>query len=271
MQEKITAVIIAKNEAEMLGACLNTVRWCDQIIVLDSGSSDETAGIAEQAGAKVVRFAHSSFARLRNEALKHVDSEWVFYLDADERVLPQLAKEIQVHIETGADTALELERKNIFFGHAFSAGGWSPDLVTRIFRKTSLRAWKGVVHESPEFEGSTARLHIPLVHLTHRSVAAGLKKTIVWTALEAELLSNSITFAVTPKTVIRKGVMEFLRRGFFWRGYTDGRAGLMEAIIQGINKMLIYIQVWELQQKPPISQHYKTAEQEIADLWRTKS
>lgn len=271
MQEKITAVIIAKNEAEMLDACLNTVRWCDQVVVIDSGSTDDTAKIAEQAGAKVVHFSHSSFSRLRNEALKYVDTQWVLYLDADERILPQLAQEIQVHMETGEDTALQLERKNIFFGQAFSAGGWSPDLVTRIFRKTSLKAWKGIVHESPEYEGSATRLHIPLVHLTHRSVASGLQKSAVWTGLEAQLLSESITFAVTPKTVIRKGVMEFLRRGFFWRGYTDGQAGMMEALIQGINKMLVYLQVWELQQKPSIPQQYQTAEKEIADLWSKKS
>ncbi len=271
MQEKITAVIIAKNETAMLEACLNTVGWCDQVVVIDSGSTDDTAKIAEQAGAKVVSFAHSSFSRLRNEALKHVDTEWLLYLDADERILPQLAKEIQVHIETGSDAALQLERKNIFFGQAFSAGGWSPDLVTRIFRKTALKGWQGVVHESPEFEGSSARLHIPLVHLTHRSVATGLQKSAVWTGLEAQLLHDSITFAVTPRTVIRKGVMEFLRRGFFWRGYSDGQPGLMEAITQGINKMLVYMQVWELQQKPSIPQQYKTAEKEIADLWAKQS
>ncbi|NCN50952.1 MAG: hypothetical protein COU67_00790 [Candidatus Pacebacteria bacterium CG10_big_fil_rev_8_21_14_0_10_44_54] len=271
MQEKITAIIIAKNEADMLAACLATVAWCDQVLVLDSGSTDDTAKIAEQAGAKVVLFSHSSFARLRNEALKHVSTEWVFYLDADERVLPQLAREIQVHIETGKDTTLQLERKNVFFGQAFSAGGWSPDYVTRIFRKTSLRGWSGVVHESPEFEGGVVQLQIPLVHLTHRSVSDGLKKSVVWTALEAELLSETLTFAVTPRTVIRKGVMEFLRRGFFWRGYKDGTPGMMEALIQGINKMLVYLQVWELQQQPPIEQQYKAAEKEIADLWRKKS
>ena len=271
MQTAITAIIIAKNEAAMLEACLSTVRWCEKILVLDSGSTDATAKIAEQSGAQVVLFTHSSFARLRNEALKYVDTPWVFYLDADERVLPQLAQEIQVHIETGADNALTLERKNIFFGQTFSAGGWSPDLVTRVFRRTSLRAWKGVVHETPDFEGRAAQLHIPLVHLTHRSVISSLQKSITWTAMEAQLLNDSLTFSVTPKTIIRKGVLEFLRRGFLWRGYSDGVVGLIEAIIQGINKMLIYIQVWELQQKPPIPQQYKAIEKEIAELWQKKS
>ena len=99
MKSNLTALIIAKNEEKMLQACLETLAFCDKIIVLDTGSSDRTSSIAEDYNCKVVSFAHESFAKLREKAQSLVEMEWLFYVDADERVTPALAKEILLHIE----------------------------------------------------------------------------------------------------------------------------------------------------------------------------
>lgn len=268
---EITAVIIAKNEAQMLKSCIKTLQWCSEVLVIDDGSTDDTAKIAEQVGARVIQYSNSSFAKLRNEALKHVKTNWIFYIDADERVTPTLAKEIMVHMETSEASALRMPRSNIFFGRTFAHGGWEDDTVTRIFKKSELKEWQGMIHESPIFEGDVVDLQTSLTHFSHRNIVAGLHKTASWTPMEAELLYDSGLPRVSVITILRKGLFEFLRRGVFKMGYKDGEAGLVEAIIQGINRMLVYAQVWELQQKPPLSDQYTSHEAKIRKQWSDHS
>jgi glycosyltransferase involved in cell wall biosynthesis len=265
---QLTAVIIAKNEAEMIGYCLDTLWWCSEVLVIDSGSSDQTAKIAEKAGARVISFAHQSMAKLRNEALKQVKTKWVFYVDADERVTPTLAKEIMVQLETEQPTALMMRRQSIHYGQIMRYGGWQNDQVVRVFSLEHLQGWVGKVHESPQFNGQAVGLHAPLIHLTHRNTLAGLKKSIAWTPIEAELLYKADAPPVKFFTIVRKGVMEFLRRALLRRGYKDGQVGWIESLVQGINRSLVYLQLWEKQQKPPIDTKYKHIEAQIGRMWQ---
>lgn len=267
MSSLITAIIIAKNEEDTLSSCIKTLSWADKILVVDNGSTDKTSKIAEDFGATVIHFSHSAFDRLRNEALVHVETDWLFYIDADERVTPTLAKEILVHIETSDAQVMSMKRSNICYGQEFKNGGWEEDKVTRVFHKDVLKKWQGKVHESPVYEGKEILLHSPLIHLTHRNTIQGLNKTISWTPIEAELLHKSNLPPVTFFTILRKGLMEFFRRGILQKGYKDGMPGLIEALVQGVNKILVYIQVWELQQTPSLPDKYRKQEIEIAKLW----
>lgn len=264
----ITAVIIAKNEEEMIANCIETVRWCDQIMVIDNGSTDETALLAENAGAKVISFKSDDFSKTREVALKHVKTDWLFYLDADERVTPRLYSEISVHLETGSAQALRLKRDNYCYGFNFSHGGWQNDQVVRIFDREVIIGWKGKIHESPVFEGVVVDLHTPLVHLTHRSTQDNLRKSAEWTIKEATLLYEAGIPPVTFMTLMRKGVMEFVRRAIVNKGYKDGMPGLIEALVQAINRVFVYIQVWELSQQPNLPERYQRIEQEIASSWK---
>lgn len=264
----ISALIIAKNEATMIENCIRSVEWCDEVIVIDDGSIDETREIAESLGSHVISFKHDSFSRLREEALKRAKSSWVFYIDADERVTPTLAKEIKVMMETSDASVFRVQRDNIYFGKKFKAGGWQDDWVERVFKKSELKGWFGEVHESPKYEGALIDLKTQLIHFTHRDVISGLTKTAAWTPIEAKALYKSGVKEVKLCTLFRKGFMEFLRRAVLKKGYKDGTPGLIEAVIQGINRILVYIQVWELQQKPSISEKYIAKESEIIDLWK---
>jgi len=267
----ITAVVITHNEETMIANCLETLQWCDEIIVVDTGSSDSTVQIAEAAGARVIAFANDSFARIRNEGLKRTKTNWVFYVDADERVTPQLYQEIRVHIELAQVSALSMKRENIILGKQLKHGGWQKDVVTRVFKREQLEGWRGKVHERPIFEGSSKLLNTPLIHLTHRSIRDGLVKTVKWTQTEAELLaafkaksSSKVNFF----TIVKKGVAEFLRRAVARGGYKDGMPGLIEALIQMINKMLIYMQVWESQEQGKIKSQYRELEKQIFKQWQ---
>ena len=264
----ITAIIIAKNEAEMIINCINTLSWCDEILVVDSASSDDTAKLAENAGVRVIGFSHRSMAKTRNEALKKIKTDWAIYVDADERVTPTLAKEIMVQLETSTAVALSIPRQNIHYGKVMKRGGWEQDRVTRVFNKNKFQEWYGDIHESPRFDGQEIKLSSPLVHLTHRDTLDGLKKTISWTPIEADLLAKANTQPVKVQTILRKGLMEFLRRGIFKQGYRDGVEGWIEAMVQGINRMLVYIQLWERQRQPSLESSYQQLEQQISKMWQ---
>ena len=267
MQPTISAIIIAKNEEAMLTQCLSTLGWVDQVLVIDNGSIDQTTKVAENLGAKVIHFEHSSFARVRNEALKHVETDWIFYIDADERVTPTLAKEIMVNLETESGHVFSIKRKNICYGEEFQFGGWENDEVTRVFLVKALDKWQGKVHETPLYEGQPIILHTPLIHLTHRNTQENLIKSASWTKAEAQLLHKAGGKKVNFLTILRKGIMEFIRRAIFAKGYQDGLAGLIESLVQGINKMLVYIQVWELQQVPSLEEKYRRHEIVIQKQW----
>lgn len=270
MKPTLTAVIIARNEADMIANCIETVKWCDQILLIDNGSTDNTAEIAEKLGARTVFFASKSFAQLRNKALKYIKTDWIFYIDADERVTPQLSQEILVHLETDSSSALQLKRANVLYGYTQNHGGWDQDFVTRIFKAEEFKGWQGEIHESPELHSTPVQLHTPLIHLTHRSTVDNLQKSAQWTPIEAELLYKSGVPPVTVWTLLRKGMLETFRRAILKKGYQDGTPGWIEAIVQGLNRIMVYIQVWELQQKPPLPERYQDIEAEIVELWKKK-
>lgn len=267
MKSNITALIIAKNEEKMIQACLETLSFCQKIIVLDTGSTDKTVSIAESYNCQVVGFAHESFSKLREKAQSMVETDWLFYVDADERVTPALAKEILIHVENDDCHAMTINRKNICYGQKFSFGNWQNDSVTRVFKKENLLSWQGEIHESPIFKGTEIKLQHELIHLTHRNTQDNLRKSAEWTIKEATALAAASVKAITISTILRKGLMEFYRRAIKYQGYKDGMAGIIEALVQAMNRMIVYIQVWELQQKPSIKDRYEKEEQEIKNLW----
>lgn len=267
-KQTISALLIVKNEAEMIENCLRTLNWCDEIIVVDDNSEDETATIAQKYATKVVSFSSESFSQLREKALSLAQSDWVFYVDADERVTPQLAEEIQNQVQTQEATVYSVQRRNICYGTELTAGGWQDDWVERVFSKHNLKGWYGKVHESPKYTGQLSKLHNQLIHLTHRNTVSGLIKTSQWTPIEAHALYAANIPQVSFLTLLRKGFMEFFRRVIIKKGYRDGNPGLIEATVQAINKVLIYIQVWELQQNPSLSNQYAKHEQAIQDDWQ---
>lgn len=256
----VSALILAKNEAAMIEACIASVSWCAEVVVLDTGSSDDTVALAKQSGARVIETKESSFAENRNTLLAAAENEWVLYIDADERVTQELYTEIRTVVSAGMPCVGSIPRQNIFFGHYMRAGGWERDVVTRLFHVSLLEKWTGVIHESPHFSGEHMMLIAPLLHLTHRSIADGLVKSADWTLREAQLLHNANTSRVHAGTIIRKVGMEFFRRFFVRRGFADGMVGFIEAVTQAFNKFLVYGQLWELQQYPSISDRYKKIE-----------
>ncbi len=252
----------------MIINCLDTLKWADQIILLDTGSTDRTKGLARRAGVEVIQAEGKNFAQWRNEAAKHAAGAWLFYLDADERVTPALTKAIQSRIRRPDFDAYTVKRNNIHYGKWMQHGGWQTDILLRLMRRDRLKNWVGEVHEHAEITGRIGEIEEPLVHLTHRNLFDGLRKSIDWTDTEAQLLLAANHPKVSPLRLFKIVVFDFLNRLILRLAWKDGPEGVIEAMIQTMNRFLVYVRLWELQQKPPLEKRYDRIEEEIQKQWR---
>ena len=162
----LSVIIITCNEAANIEACLASVAFADEVIVLDSGSTDATAEMARKIGAVVhVTTDWPGFGPQKNRALALAQHPWVLSLDADERVPPELAKQIRQVVMEGADNAYEIPRLTQFCGHWIRHCGWTPDYVLRLFKRGSAHFTDDLVHERVELrQGVPSRLTCPQLH-----------------------------------------------------------------------------------------------------------
>ena len=243
----ISAVILAKNEEEMIKDCLHSVSFCDEIIVIDSGSDDKTVAIARENKAKIVVDRSDNFAQKRNLGLKHVTSDWVLYIDADERIDDQLREEIQKVVFTGSDSgSFEVTRKNFYLGN----NEWKhTEKILRVFNKSSLIEWKGELHESPVVKGEKGILDGFLNHYTHRTLSSMLAKTIKWSDTEAQLRYKNnhprMTWWRFPRVILQAFYQSYIVQ----QGYKVGTVGVVESLYQSFSMFVTYAKLWELQQK----------------------
>src|SRR5262249_44371727 len=160
----LSAIVITRNEAANVAACLDSVAFCDERIVVDSGSDDDTVKIAVAAGATVVSQAWAGFGAQKNFALSQARCDWVLSIDADERVPAALAAEILSTIRTASACGYEIARLSTFLGRPMRHSGWFPDYVLRLFRREKAHFSDDVVHERVICEGPIGRLSGVLDH-----------------------------------------------------------------------------------------------------------
>ena len=245
---KLSVIVLTKNEAMMIKDCLASIKdLADEIILVDSGSTDDTVKIARELGAKIIS-ASGDYASLRNVGLKAASGEWIFYIDADERVSPELADEIK-QIAKGEATSYKLNRQNIVFGRWIKHGGYWPDPVHRFFKKEALTGWTGRLHESPQVIGKVGYLKQPLAHYTVRSIAAALEKSRDWSAIEAQLLFEANVPRVTWWKIIKAFKLEFLRQLVLRLGVLDGMPGFVLAYIRAYHQASVLVNLWQKQQQ----------------------
>ena len=187
--KKISGIIIAKNEEKMIGEALDSISFCDELIVVDSGSTDSTKKIAEEKGAKIYEINSNDFSEMRNLGLEKSSSEWILYIDADERADSRLQEEVKKTVsESSAYSAFYLKRKNYYFGNNL----WPKiEKLERFFKKNKLKTWTGKVHESPVIQGDVGELDGYLLHFTHRDLDSMVNKTMEWSETEAILRYNA--------------------------------------------------------------------------------
>ncbi len=242
---KISAIILARNEGVRIETCLKALEWTDEQIVVDNGSTDETAKIAKKFGAQVIHSSEKNFSESRNIGLREAKGDWILYVDADEIVTPELAKEIKetVSSQKSEVNAYKIRRKNYYLGQPWPY----QEKILRLFRKSELKEWYGVLHESPRYAGETGELSAPLLHDTHRTLEEMVNKTNEWSEVEAQLRFEAGHPPIVWWRLFR--VMgtaffdSFIRQG----GWRAGTVGWIESMYQAFSIFITYAKLWELQ------------------------
>ena len=252
IKNTISVVIIAKDEEKMLPGCLLTLKWADEVIVIDTGSSDKTVKIAKKYKAKVFSFiTGKNYSEWREEGLRRVTSSWIFYADADERVTSALAKELR-DIATRSDLqtfSFAVPRRNFVLGKELKHGGFFPDYQKRFFRKDNLTGWKGEVHEEPIYKGALGHLDNPLIHQKHETISEMVEKTNNWSEVEAKLMFQANHPKMNIPRFITAVIREFWYRMIVNLAFLDGRVGIIFALYQVFSRFCSYAKLWELQIK----------------------
>jgi (heptosyl)LPS beta-1,4-glucosyltransferase len=227
----VGAIVLTYNEERHIADCLNTLRWCDELIVFDSFSSDRTVEIARQAGALVIQNPFRNFAQQRNAALAAANMDWVFFVDADERCTDNLGQEIRAAIQDDKHAVWATPRDNYLFGVLTRGAGWYPDHQARLFR-VGRAAFdpKREVHEVATYEGSMGYLTNTLTHYNYDTVAQFHDKQRRYAQLEAGILYKQ-GIRPKPRNFVLQPLREFYRRYFTLKGYQDGLHGLRLCVL----------------------------------------
>lgn len=240
---RLSAIVIVKNEAGNIADCLDTLSFCDERIVVDGGSTDNTVSIAQNKGARVFTHEWLGFGPQKNYALSLASGDWVLSIDADERVTPALAAEIGRAIEASSIDGYELPRQSSFCGRMMRHSGWFPDHVLRLFRREGGRFTDDIVHERVICDGPVARLTAPLLHHPVLRIEDALARMDRYSTAGAEMLVASGR-RVGFTTGIVHGFWAFIRTYVVQRGFLDGREGFLLAVANAEGTYYRYMKAW---------------------------
>lgn len=247
----LSIILITQNEAANIDACLQSVAWADEIIVVDSGSTDDTVARCQSYGAKV--FTHvdwPGFGRQKNRALDYATQDWVFSIDADERVTPELRAAIESAMAQPQFSAYRLSRLSNYCGRFMRHSGWYPDQIVRLFRRGTARFNDALVHETIVIDGQAGLLSGELLHYSYDNLEQVLEKTNRYSTAAAKMKfeqgkSSSLTGAVL------RGLWTFFRTYVLRRGFLDGRQGFMVAVSNAEETYYRYLKLMLLNEKSP--------------------
>ncbi len=250
MTAGLTVVLITRDEEKAIAAALDSVSWADEVVVLDSGSTDRTVEIARARGAKVTVSADwPGFGPQKNRALGEATRDWVLSLDADERVTPELRDEIRAIVAgKGNHDAYELPRLSSYCGRFMRHGGWWPDRVTRLFRRGKARFSDALVHERVLVQGTTGRLEGRLLHEAFDDLEEVLDKVNHYSSAGARMGHAAGRRGSLTRAVLH-GVWTFVRTYFLQAGFLDGRRGFMLAVSNAEGTYYRYLKLMLLGEK----------------------
>lgn len=262
---KLSAVVFTfwPEEETYIEACLRTVAFAQEIIVIDNGATEKTLATARKYTTKIYKNASSSFAYHHDLGKEKATGDWILYVDADERVSAGLRDEILRELGSPNADAYELGRKNFYLGKEARFGDRHPDFVVRLFKKNALVGWEGEIHESSKVNGKIGRLFSPLYHLTHRDIFSMMEKTINFSEHEARLRLAAHHPPVSWWRLIRVMATEFLTRMIKYQGWRGGTEGWIDGLFQTFSLFIAYVRLWELQHKPDLAETYKEIDERI--------
>jgi glycosyltransferase involved in cell wall biosynthesis len=240
---RITAIVITKDNGRDIGDCLDSLAFCDERIVVDSGSSDDTVKIAREKGASVTFHEWPGFGPQKNFALSLAHGDWILWLDADERITPALTIAIKRAVESGAADGYEISRLSTFCGRPMRHSGWHPDYVLRLFRRGRGRFSDGIGHDHVICEGKVARVSGVILHFAVRRLEDSLERIERYSTIGAQTILESgrrVSFA----TGVARGLFAFFRTYVLRLGFLDGREGFLLAVANAEGTYYRYMKAW---------------------------
>ena len=245
----ISAIIITLNEQANIRDCLDTLGWVDEIVVVDSGSTDDTVEICIEYGCKVSSSEWSGFGPQKNKALERATHPWVLSIDADERVSDSLREEIlQAVQQPEAPSAFLIPRKSSYCGKFMEHSGWAPDYILRLFKRDQGKFSADLVHERVLIDGEPGRLEHPIFHYPMETFEQVINKMNLYSSLAAQEKFDQGERGSLPKAITH-GLWTFIRTYFFQLGILDGRQGFMLSLSNASGTYYKYVKLAHLQTK----------------------
>jgi glycosyltransferase involved in cell wall biosynthesis len=243
----ISVTIITLNEAEHIAAAIDSAAWADEVIVVDAGSRDDTVAIARAKGARVESRAWTGWIDQKNYAAGLAAHDWIFSLDADERIPPPLADEIRSILRDEPPVrAYRVPRVTFHLGRWVRTTDFYPDFQTRLYDRRAAR-WRGkYVHESVAVDGAVGRLRNELQHYSYRDLRDHLDRINTYTTLAARQMHESGRRAGAVDLLLHPPAA-FLRNYVLRRGFMDGSAGLTISLVNSYAVFLKFAKLWEMQ------------------------
>jgi glycosyltransferase involved in cell wall biosynthesis len=242
----LSVIIITKNEERNIRACLKSVQWADEIIVVDAGSMDRTVDIAKEFTQKIFSRPWDGYGVAKNYGLLQCTGEWILSLDTDERITLELQKEILDRLSSVDQkvAALSMPRRANFLGKWINHCGWYPGRITRVFRRSAGRFSEEKVHERLEVQGVTVPLKSDLLHYTDPDLKHYFEKFNKYTSLAAEELTENNKKFVLGKLIINPFVV-FIKMYILKLGFLDGIPGLILCVLSANYVFTKYAKLWE--------------------------
>ena len=236
----LTVIILTLNEEILLPECLKSLSWAEDKLVFDSGSTDRTCDIAIEHGARVVQRCFDNYAAQRNAALSETESEWVLFIDADERVGVDLVNEMHVAIQDQYRSGWMIPRHNYIFGKLVLNAGWYPDYQLRLFKQEFGSYYSDRhVHELLDLKGSIGRLHHPIIHQNYVDVSEFIIKQRHYAKYEAYMLHNQGIVSRAHNYLLQP-IRQFLWRYMTLSGWRSGYHGLLLCVLMAYSQYMIY-------------------------------
>jgi glycosyltransferase involved in cell wall biosynthesis len=249
---KLSVTIITKDEEADIGAAIASVAWADEILIVDSHSTDRTVDVARAAKARVIVIVRDwpGYIEQKNYAAEQASNDWILSLDADERVTPELARQIQQTLQNPGHAAYEVPRLTWHLGRWIRGTDWYPDYQTRLYNRRSAR-WTGkYVHESLAVAGSTGRLTADLLHFAYRDIPDHLETIDRYTTLAARQMHESGRRASMSQLLLH-APFAFVRNYVLKGGFRLGAAGLIVSAMNAHYVFLKFAKLWQLQSALP--------------------
>jgi glycosyltransferase involved in cell wall biosynthesis len=263
--EKVSVVLVTLNEEKNIERCLDSVRWADEIVVVDSFSTDGTVGRAKRYTDRVYQHEYPGTSKQVERGIGYATSDWIFVIDADEEVSADLAGEVrEVLADDRGYAGFEFIRKPEAFGKWIEHGGWFPDYQFRFFRKDSYYCEHQEIHGGFNTRGKKGRLKGYLYHHTYGTIYAYVEKMNEYTSLHvSNRLKNNRNEEAKWHDLVLSPLSHFLRMFFSRKGYKDGFHGFVLAMLDANYAMLMYAKLWEYRMRekegkgilPPITNH----------------